>query len=43
MPDVAKLLFFLGAALVIAVAPGPGIFYVAAQTLQARSIARRTI
>ena len=33
MPDAANLLLFLAAALVIAVTPGPGIFYVAARTL----------
>ena len=33
MPDTGSLLLFLAAALVIAVTPGPGIFYVAARTL----------
>jgi threonine/homoserine/homoserine lactone efflux protein len=33
MPETATLLLFLGAALVIAATPGPGIFYVAARTL----------
>ncbi|HVG82021.1 MAG TPA: LysE family translocator [Methylomirabilota bacterium] len=35
LPDPSHLLLFLGAALVIAVTPGPGIFYVAARTLAA--------
>ena len=35
LPDPGLLLLFLGAALVIAVTPGPGIFYVAARTLAA--------
>ena len=33
MPDIANLLLFLAAALLIAVTPGPGIFYVAARAL----------
>jgi threonine/homoserine/homoserine lactone efflux protein len=33
LPEGGPLLLFLGAALVIAVTPGPGIFYVAARTL----------
>jgi len=33
LPDSGSLLLFLAAALVIAVTPGPGIFYVAARTL----------
>lgn len=33
MPDVASFALFLAAALVLAVTPGPGIFYVAARTL----------
>jgi threonine/homoserine/homoserine lactone efflux protein len=33
LPDFGSLLLFLAAALVIAVTPGPGIFYVAARTL----------
>lgn len=33
MPDLSTFLLFLAAALVIAVAPGPGIFYVAARSL----------
>src|SRR3954447_26869200 len=33
MPDLAQLALFFVAALVLAVTPGPGIFYVAARTL----------
>ncbi|GEO13159.1 LysE family translocator [Microvirga aerophila] len=33
MPDIAQLALFAAAALVLAVTPGPGIFYVAARTL----------
>ncbi|WP_458097559.1 LysE family translocator [Roseomonas sp. WA12] len=33
MPDLAQFALFLAAALVLAVTPGPGIFYVAARTL----------
>ena len=33
MPDVQTFILFLAAALVVAVTPGPGIFYVAARTL----------
>lgn len=33
MPDPAQLTLFLAAALVLALTPGPGIFYVAARTL----------
>lgn len=33
LPDLSTFLLFLAAALVIAVAPGPGIFYVAARSL----------
>jgi threonine/homoserine/homoserine lactone efflux protein len=33
LPDFGSLLLFLAAALVIAVTPGPGLFYVAARTL----------
>ena len=33
MPDVQNFLFFLAAALLVAITPGPGIFYVAARTL----------
>src|SRR5262249_4462176 len=33
MPDLTQLALFLAAALVLAVTPGPGIFYVAARTL----------
>jgi threonine/homoserine/homoserine lactone efflux protein len=33
LPDIGSLLLFLAAAVVIAVTPGPGIFYVAARTL----------
>lgn len=33
MPDTQTLLLFLAAALIVAVTPGPGIFYVAARTL----------
>lgn len=33
MPELAQLLLFLGASLLLAVTPGPGIFYVAARTL----------
>jgi threonine/homoserine/homoserine lactone efflux protein len=33
MPDLAHLALFLAAALVLAITPGPGIFYVAARTL----------
>jgi threonine/homoserine/homoserine lactone efflux protein len=33
MPDVSHLVLFLAAAFVLAVTPGPGIFYVAARTL----------
>ena len=33
MPDIPNLLLFLAAALLIAVTPGPGIFYVAARAL----------
>src|SRR5437879_6164314 len=33
MPDLTQLTLYLAAALLLAVAPGPGIFYVAARTL----------
>jgi threonine/homoserine/homoserine lactone efflux protein len=33
MPDLSKLALFLAAALLLAVTPGPGLFYVAARTL----------
>jgi len=33
MPDPTHLALFLAAALLLAVTPGPGIFYVAARTL----------
>lgn len=33
MPDFTQLALFLAAALLLAVTPGPGIFYVAARTL----------
>lgn len=33
MPDLSTLLVFLAAALIIALSPGPGIFYVAARSL----------
>lgn len=33
MPDLTQLTFYFAAALVLAVTPGPGIFYVAARTL----------
>lgn len=33
MPDISNLLLFLAAATVIAMSPGPGIFYVTARTL----------
>lgn len=33
MPDTSNLVLFLGAALVLAATPGPGVFYVAARTL----------
>lgn len=33
MPDITQVLLFLAAALLLAVTPGPGIFYVAARTL----------
>jgi threonine/homoserine/homoserine lactone efflux protein len=33
MPDISNLVLFLGAALVLAATPGPGLFYVAARTL----------
>lgn len=33
MPDLSQLALYLAAALVLAVTPGPGIFYVAARTL----------
>ena len=33
MPDFQNFLFFLAAALLVAITPGPGIFYVAARTL----------
>lgn len=35
MPDLTTLLLFLGAALVLALSPGPGMFYVAARSLGA--------
>ena len=35
MPDLQNFLLFIGAALLVAVTPGPGIFYVAARTLAA--------
>jgi len=35
MPDITTLLLFLGAALVLALSPGPGMFYVAARSLGA--------
>ncbi len=33
MPDPSHLVFYLAAALVLAITPGPGLFYVAARTL----------
>ena len=33
MPDPSQLAFYLAAALVLAITPGPGLFYVAARTL----------
>ncbi len=33
MPDTAQLALFFAAALVLAVTPGPGVFYVAARAL----------
>src|ERR671929_2265369 len=33
MPDITQLALFLAAAFVLAITPGPGIFYVAARTL----------
>ena len=33
MPDLTQLVLYFAAALVLAVTPGPGIFYVAARTL----------
>ena len=33
MPDLTQLALYLAAAMVLAVTPGPGIFYVAARTL----------
>ncbi len=33
MPDISQFALFLAAALVLAITPGPGIFYVAARTL----------
>ena len=33
MPDTTQLALYLAAALVFAITPGPGIFYVAARTL----------
>ena len=33
MPDVGQFALFFAAALLLAVTPGPGIFYVAARTL----------
>ena len=33
MTDIHHLLLFLGAAVVLAITPGPGIFYVLARTL----------
>lgn len=33
MPDTSQLALFLAAAFVLAITPGPGIFYVAARTL----------
>ena len=33
MPDPAQLALYFAAALVLAITPGPGIFYVAARTL----------
>ena len=33
MPELTQLVFFVGAATLLAVTPGPGIFYVAARTL----------
>ena len=33
MPDLTQLALFFAAALVLAITPGPGIFYVAARTL----------
>lgn len=33
MPDLAAFVLYLGAALLLAVAPGPGLFYVAARSL----------
>ena len=33
MPDIANLALFLGAALVLAAMPGPGMFYIAGRTL----------
>src|SRR5262245_57380954 len=35
MPDIQTILVFLAAALLVAITPGPGIFYVAARTLAA--------
>ena len=35
MPDLTQLALYFAAALVLAVTPGPGIFYVAARTLAA--------
>jgi threonine/homoserine/homoserine lactone efflux protein len=35
MPDIQTTLIFLAAALLVAITPGPGIFYVAARTLAA--------
>lgn len=33
MPDLSQLAFYVAAALVLAISPGPGLFYVAARTL----------
>jgi len=33
MPDTSQLALYFAAALLLAIAPGPGIFYVAARTL----------
>ena len=33
MPDFSTFLLFLAAALVVAITPGPGIFYIVARTL----------
>ena len=33
MPDITQFLLYLAAALLLAITPGPGIFYVAARSL----------